>query len=64
MIRDGGDKGLQGLTSPVLQTSEVTHWHSNDIRAYSWRRLIYRDANRTALCFQNVLGSYSNLPRA
>ena len=38
--------------------------HSNDVRAYLWRRLIYRDANRTALCFQNVLGSYSNLPWA
>ena len=34
-----------------------------DIRAHLWRRLIYRDAHRTALCFPNVLGSYSNLPQ-
>ena len=65
-------------TSQVLQTSQVSRAslyhihpvasrteHSNDVRAYLWCRLIYRDrdrdAHRTTLCFHNVLGSYSNL---
>ena len=68
------------LTTQVLQTSQVSRAslylihpgrcftgrqeHSNDVRVCLWRRLIYRDADRTALCFQNVLGSYSNLPWA
>ena len=38
--------------------------HSSDVGARLWRHLIYPDADRTALCFQNVLGSYSNLPWA
>ena len=70
------DKELQSVLSnttnkPSFSSKVISHssrcftdrqQHSNDVRAYLWRRLIYRDADRTALCFQNGLGSYSNLP--
>ena len=35
--------------------------HSSDVGARLWRRLIYPDADRTALSFKNLLGCYSNL---
>ena len=77
-----GDKELQSDLSsttnkPSFSSKFISHSfrcftdrqkHSNDVRAYLWRRLIHRnrgrdhDRHRTALCFQTVLGSYSNLP--
>ena len=63
------NKQVKFLEQIYISFILLLHWppgshHSNDVRAYLWRRLIYRDAHRTALCFQKVLCSYSNLPWA
>ena len=63
-------KQAKFLEQVYISFIQLLYWppehcrHSSDVGARLWRRLIYRDADRTAVCFQNVLGSYSNLPWA
>ena len=43
------DKQVDISSPPASLTSKNTS--ANDVRAHLWRRLIYRDARCTALCF-------------